>query len=176
MEHLESKARPGDEAGYSLIELMVVLLIIGILLSIAIPTYFNAKSGAEDRTVQFNIQSALTSEIIYYHNNGQFCLAGCSSFSNLGVPLSSASLGSFPSGPNSAIVYVEGQNPPSTSTHLCLLGESGTGNQFGIYVVAPGGSTTTSTTYYARSTSLSCPASSASLPNTTWTVSESSWS
>ena len=175
MEHLESKARPGDEAGYSLIELMVVLLIIGTLLSIAIPTYFNAKSGAEDRTVQFNIQSALTSEIIYYHNTGQFCLTGCSSFSNLGVPLSSAVNGSFPSGPSSATVYVEGQNPPSNSTYLCLLGESGTGNQFGIYEVAPGGSTTTTATYYARSTSLSCPASSASLPNTTWTVSESSW-
>ena len=175
MEHLESKARPGDEAGYSLIELMVVLLIIGILLSIAIPTYFNAKSGAEDRTVQYNIQSALTSEIIYYHNNGQFCLAGCSSFSNLGVPLSSASLGSVPSPSNSAIVYVEGQNPPSSSTYLCLLGESGTGNQFGIYEVAPGGSATTTTTYYARSTSLSCPKSSASLPNATWTMSESSW-
>ena len=45
-----------DYEGFSLIELMVVLLIMGILISIAIPTFLGAKGSANDRAAQANIR------------------------------------------------------------------------------------------------------------------------
>jgi type IV pilus assembly protein PilA len=49
-----------SEAGFSMIELMVVLLVLGILLAIAIPTFLGTRNGAADRSVQSNLGSALT--------------------------------------------------------------------------------------------------------------------
>ncbi len=48
------------EAGFTLIELMVVLLIIAILLAIAIPTFLGVTNTAGDRGAQSNLTNALT--------------------------------------------------------------------------------------------------------------------
>src|ERR1039458_10739746 len=47
------------EEGFTLIELMVVLLILAILLAIAIPTFLGVKGGAQDRAAQSNLTNAL---------------------------------------------------------------------------------------------------------------------
>ena len=62
----------GAESGFTLIELMVVLLIMAILLAIAIPTFLGVKSGAQDRAVQSNLTNALTSAKAAYANNGSY--------------------------------------------------------------------------------------------------------
>jgi len=43
------RKRRNDEEGFTLIELMVVVLIIAILLAIAIPTFLGARERANDR-------------------------------------------------------------------------------------------------------------------------------
>lgn len=54
-------ARRGhDEAGFTLIELMVVVLIIAILLAIAIPTFLGAQNKAKDRDAQSSLRNMLT--------------------------------------------------------------------------------------------------------------------
>ena len=55
-----------SEEGFTLIELMVVVLIIAILLAIAIPTFLGARSRAQDRAAQSNLRNALTAEKTYY--------------------------------------------------------------------------------------------------------------
>jgi prepilin-type N-terminal cleavage/methylation domain-containing protein len=63
----------GDaEAGFTLIELMVVLLIMGILLAIAIPTFLSVTGSANKTAAQSNLTDALTSATAIYTNTQDF--------------------------------------------------------------------------------------------------------
>jgi type IV pilus assembly protein PilA len=54
------------ERGFTLIELMVVVLIIAILITIAIPTFLGARQRTQNRAAQSNARNALTAEKTYY--------------------------------------------------------------------------------------------------------------
>jgi type IV pilus assembly protein PilA len=64
----ESEGEEVAEAGFTLIELMVVLLIIAILLAIAIPTFLGVANSAGDRAAQSNLTNALTEAKALYQN------------------------------------------------------------------------------------------------------------
>jgi type IV pilus assembly protein PilA len=59
------------DAGFTLIELMVVLLILAILLAIAIPTFLGVTKSANDRAAQSNLNTALTNAKATYQSQGQ---------------------------------------------------------------------------------------------------------
>jgi type IV pilus assembly protein PilA len=65
----------GTESGFTLIELMVVLLIMAILLAIAIPTFLGVKGGAQDRAAQSNLTNALLSAKAMYTSQGTYPVA-----------------------------------------------------------------------------------------------------
>ncbi len=62
-------SRLGNEEGFTLVELMVVVLIIAILVAIAIPTFLGARTSAQDRAAQSDLRNALTAEKVFYVDN-----------------------------------------------------------------------------------------------------------
>ena len=60
------------DAGFTLIELMVVLLIMAILLAIAIPTFLGVRGGANDRAAQSDLTNALTTVKSYFANQQSY--------------------------------------------------------------------------------------------------------
>ena len=61
-----------EEEGFTLIELMVVVLIIAILLAIAIPTFLGARNSANARAAQADLRNALTAEQTQWTNTQSF--------------------------------------------------------------------------------------------------------
>src|ERR1700729_2996924 len=73
------------EAGFTLIELMVVLLIIAILLAIAIPTFLGVTGSANDRAAQSNLTNGITEATAQYQSAGQ-TFSGISSLLSASAP------------------------------------------------------------------------------------------
>jgi type IV pilus assembly protein PilA len=64
-----------QEQGFTLIELMVVVLIIAILIAIAIPTFLGSRSRANDRAAQSSLRVALTAAKITLTDTNDFSTA-----------------------------------------------------------------------------------------------------
>jgi len=72
-----------EDKGFTLIELMVVVLIIAILIAIAIPTFLGARKRAQDRAAQTSLRNTVTAAKTVFTDNENYQDATASSNAKL---------------------------------------------------------------------------------------------
>ena len=65
------KSLAKDE-GFTLIELMVVVMIIAVLIAIAIPSFLGFRKSAQDRAAQSELRNVLLAEKAFWLENGDY--------------------------------------------------------------------------------------------------------
>jgi type IV pilus assembly protein PilA len=67
------RERSGSESGFTLVELLVVMLILGLLAAIAIPSFFNQRDKARDADAKEAVRTAETAMETYsVDHNGSY--------------------------------------------------------------------------------------------------------
>jgi type IV pilus assembly protein PilA len=126
----------GDDAGFTLIELMVVLLIMAILLAIAIPTFLGVTKSANDRASQANLNTTLVDAKAAYQSAGQTYGSGTT-----GAVNSAAMVTSLASAEGS-LGFLAGANGTSAATTsagaAATAGSSGSQSVISVAVSADG--------------------------------------
>jgi type IV pilus assembly protein PilA len=59
-----------DDRGFTMIELLVVVVIIGVLVAIAVPVYLNYRKGAANKSAASDVRGAITAIEQFYTDNG----------------------------------------------------------------------------------------------------------
>jgi len=70
------------QKGFTLTELAVAMLVVGILASVAVPSFLGSRNSAYDKEAQRSINLALNAAMLHYQNQGDFSdasSAGCGS-------------------------------------------------------------------------------------------------
>jgi prepilin-type N-terminal cleavage/methylation domain-containing protein len=106
------------DAGFTLIELVVVLAIIGILIAAAVPLYLGARKKAYKAEADNTLQEMKTMEWAYYQQNNLF-----GGTTDIGFTAPSSGFWSWTvtgSDANSAVLQASGTNSPVTGDTITL--------------------------------------------------------
>ncbi len=136
------------DEGFTLIELMVVVMIIAVLIAIAIPSFLGFRKSAQDRSAQSEIRNVLLAEKAIWLDDGDYTetIADVQAFEPNAVLHATA--------PATGVVP---QLNTTSSDIVCLTRTAESGNTFAIWESASAG------TYYgATNLATTCPATAPS--------------
>lgn len=156
MQHMHAVNREKEpEAGFTLIELMTVVLIIAILITVLIPTFVGAKTRAQDRAAQSSLHNGLTAAKVVFSDHGDYTLATLPALGAVEPSLAWVAASSASTGPNSVSV------DPVSANYVVLAGQSKSGKCF---FVSDDESAASAGALYARAAAGNCTASDAPAP------------
>ena len=64
------RKRGSEDRGFTMIELLVVVVIIGVLVAIAVPVYLNYRKGAANKSAESDVRGAVSAVEQFYTENG----------------------------------------------------------------------------------------------------------
>src|SRR6266540_3616129 len=80
-----------DESGFTLVELLVVMLILGLLAAIAIPAFFNQRDKAKDADAKAAVRTAQTAMETYStDHDGNYASASATDLQGIEPTLSTS--------------------------------------------------------------------------------------
>jgi type IV pilus assembly protein PilA len=128
------RSRLNKDEGFTLIELMVVVLIIAILVAIAIPTFLGQRRNAQDSAAKSNVRNALATEKAYFSVNQVFTATT--------ADLAAIEPNLFGTGSDPVTVTIG-----TGGVSVCLVQQSDSGDFFAVW-----DGTTAGTMYYQSAT------------------------
>ena len=121
---MPTRARRCRDEGFSLVELAVVVVILGVLVAIALPSFLGSRTSAQDRAAQSQIRAVLLAAKAFRLEHGAYTVAIADLLAfdpNVAVHAADSTIG------------VEPWFAQGTDQTVCLTRTSKSGNLFSVW-------------------------------------------